>query len=82
MFMHVLSNALGAMNRGATLVLQTRRRDGWVQKTSRVGVGLGLLTCDHVVKKHGGRIQVDTRVGVGTSVSIELPREGKFESGA
>jgi PAS domain S-box-containing protein len=107
MFMHVFSNALGAMNREATLVLQTRRRDDWVQilvtdtgsgipedrlnhifepqftrKTSRVGLGLGLLTCYHVVNKHGGRIQVDSRVGVGTSVSIELPREGKFESGA
>ncbi len=37
------------------------------------GSGLGLSTCRHIVKEHGGRITLQSKVGVGTTVRVELP---------
>ncbi|MDY0004938.1 MAG: HAMP domain-containing sensor histidine kinase, partial [Polyangia bacterium] len=38
------------------------------------GIGLGLYICDRVVADHGGRIRLESKVGEGTTVTIELPR--------
>lgn len=37
------------------------------------GIGLGLSICQRIVKAHGGRIQVNSQVGAGTTFSISLP---------
>lgn len=37
------------------------------------GTGLGLSTSYRVVKQHGGEIQVDSELGVGTSFTVLLP---------
>jgi len=37
------------------------------------GTGLGLSICRRIVKAHGGRIEVDSRVGAGTTFTIALP---------
>jgi len=38
------------------------------------GSGLGLSLCHHIVESvHGGRIEVESQVGVGTTVRIGLP---------
>lgn len=37
------------------------------------GVGLGLALCQRVVAAHGGRIAVESRLGAGTTVTVELP---------
>jgi PAS domain S-box-containing protein len=41
--------------------------------TKHAGTGLGLGVVQQVVTKHGGTINVDSRMGSGTSVSIEFP---------
>ena len=37
-----------------------------------LGVGLGLSICDEIVKLHGGRIDMKSRPGTGTLVSVHL----------
>jgi signal transduction histidine kinase len=48
---------------------------------SRVaGTGLGLSICKQIVNGHGGRIEVKSKIGVGTVFSIFLPYAGKLQS--
>jgi signal transduction histidine kinase len=39
----------------------------------RRGLGLGLPICDRIVKSHGGKIEVESRPGEGTTFTIQLP---------
>ena len=43
-------------------------------KTVGEGTGLGLATCDGVVRRSGGRIDVHTEAGKGTRFDVLLPR--------
>src|SRR5262249_6409783 len=38
------------------------------------GTGLGLVLCDHMVRLHGGRIDVESEPGVGSEFLVLLPR--------
>jgi two-component system NtrC family sensor kinase len=40
------------------------------------GTGLGLSICYKIIAQHGGRIDVASRPGLGTTFSIRLPRAG------
>jgi C4-dicarboxylate-specific signal transduction histidine kinase len=42
-------------------------------KPSGKGTGLGLVVCQEIVKAHGGAINIESKVGAGTSVRIYLP---------
>jgi len=42
--------------------------------TKKSGLGLGLFISDSIVKQHGGRIDVETEEGVGTTFTVWLPR--------
>jgi signal transduction histidine kinase len=41
------------------------------------GTGLGLSICKQIVQGHNGRIEVKSKMGVGTSFSVHLPRGTK-----
>jgi K+-sensing histidine kinase KdpD len=43
------------------------------------GTGLGLSICKEIVQGHGGRMEVNSQPGVGTSFSVILPRSGKTQ---
>ena len=37
------------------------------------GTGLGLFICDKIIKEHGGSIEINSQVGLGTTVRLSLP---------
>ena len=41
--------------------------------TKKKGSGLGLMIVQRIVRAHGGRIELDSRVGQGTTFKIWLP---------
>jgi two-component system NtrC family sensor kinase len=49
-------------------------------KTAGKGVGLGLAVVYGIVNRHGGRIDLESRVGSGTVFSIHLPLEPPQEA--
>ncbi len=46
------------------------------------GSGLGLAIVKSIVDMHAGRIEVESRVGAGTTVTVILPREPRTAGGA
>jgi signal transduction histidine kinase len=46
------------------------------------GTGLGLSICKQIVHGHGGRIEVKSKIGVGTVFSIFMPYSGKTQPAA
>ena len=48
-------------------------------ETKVAGTGLGLSICKQIVQGHGGRMDVKSKIGVGTSFTVRLPRSGKSQ---
>lgn len=43
------------------------------RQRSTGGYGLGLYLCHQIVQAHGGRIQIESQIDIGTTVSVFLP---------
>jgi len=44
------------------------------ERLQRGGTGLGLVIAKRIVELHGGRVRLESRVGAGTTVTLELPQ--------
>ena len=42
--------------------------------TKKSGNGLGLLIVRRIIREHGGEIEIESQINLGTSVTISLPR--------
>ena len=45
--------------------------------TRNVAVGLGLTIIKRIAERHGGRLTVDSTLGVGTKITLVLPRKAQ-----
>lgn len=93
---NLIKNAMQAMTRGGTLLLQTgRSKEGvWLSigdtgtgipsdkvnkifepffTTKEKGTGLGLMIVQRIVREHGGRIELESHLGEGTTFRVWLP---------
>jgi two-component system NtrC family sensor kinase len=52
---------------------------GFTTRGRRMGMGLGLLTAKRIVERHRGRIEVESRVGEGSTFTVFVP--GNLEAG-
>ncbi len=48
-------------------------------EASASGTGLGLTICKQIVQGHGGRVEVRSKLGVGTAFSVIIPRLSKTQ---
>lgn len=55
---------------------------GFTTKGERMGMGLGLLITRQIIDQHGGRIEVKSRTGEGTEVTVHLPTRIDRDAGA
>jgi signal transduction histidine kinase len=46
------------------------------QSTKKKGLGVGLFQSRTIVQSHGGRVQVDSQPGKGTTFQVTLPIRG------
>lgn len=51
-------------------------------KSAGEGTGLGLAICRQIMEAHGGKIQVDSRLGKGTVFRISLPLVSQYATAA
>jgi signal transduction histidine kinase len=54
---------------------QRRAFSSLLNSTKRTGTGLGLAIVHRIVEAHHGKLMLRSRIGKGTSISIELPTE-------
>ena len=65
---------ISIIDRGVGMSVETKRRlFEAFYTTKRNGTGLGMMITQEIVKKHGGRIEVESEEGKGTKVSVYLP---------
>ncbi len=57
---------------GMDAAVRTRAKDPFFT-TRPSGTGLGLAIVDRIVDAHGGRLEIDSRAGEGTKVTVHLP---------
>src|SRR5262249_5550339 len=68
------SLVISVIDRGAGMSAETKRRlFEAFYTTKRNGTGLGMMITQEIVKKHGGKMEVESEEGKGTTVSVYLP---------
>jgi len=66
--------AISDTGKGIPPELQAKVFDpGFTTKRAGLGTGLGLSICYKIAENHGGRIEVQSEVGRGTTFTIVLP---------
>src|SRR6202142_1554060 len=48
-------------------------------ESKAAGTGLGLSICKQIVQGHGGKMEVKSKISVGTAFTVRLPRSGKAQ---
>jgi signal transduction histidine kinase len=77
----VTDSGIGISPTDAQRIFEPFRRTGASRETAP-GVGLGLSVARRIVEAHGGRIEVKSTVGLGSTFRVHLPLSGPAEASA
>lgn len=69
----VIDHGLGISEEDQRGLFKEFFRTGNPQALARPGSGLGLFIVDKIVRRHGGRLGVESALGRGTTVTLRLP---------
>jgi signal transduction histidine kinase len=69
----VIDNGAGIPAEDLPYIFDTAYRAPDVNHLHRKGTGLGLAIAKRIIEQHGGTIQIQSRVGEGTTVLFDLP---------
>ncbi|WPB77825.1 HAMP domain-containing sensor histidine kinase [Archangium violaceum] len=69
----VVDRGIGISSEELSMLFTPFRRTGRAREKAP-GVGLGLSVARRIVEAHGGRIEVESRPGVGSTFRVRLPR--------
>lgn len=70
----VTDTGVGIAGEELPYLFQEFYQGGSTHPPEKRGMGLGLKICKEIIQAHGGTIQVESKVGRGTRVTVTLPR--------
>jgi two-component system, sensor histidine kinase and response regulator len=71
---HVMDHGLGIPEKDIPHIFDKFFRVNTPEHRSVSGTGLGLSIVREIIQQHGGSVHVESRVGVGTTISFSLPQ--------
>jgi signal transduction histidine kinase len=74
----VIDTGYGIAKEDLPHVFEKFYRSGNREITDQTGSGLGLAITAEIVRLHGGHIDVQSELGVGTHVTIRIPKEEHY----
>jgi len=77
-FIEVEDRGVGIGGEEQQKVFEKFYRSGTVHESNIKGSGIGLTIVDHIVKAHGGEVFLESELGKGTKVTLQLPKEHKL----
>jgi PAS domain S-box-containing protein len=70
----VTDNGVGIDNSVINKLFRSEERHSTIGTQKEMGSGLGLLLCKEFIEKHGGKIWVESMLGVGSTFFFTIPR--------
>jgi signal transduction histidine kinase len=77
-FFKVKDQGIGISKDDQDKVFEKFYRSGDIHNSSIKGSGIGLTIVSHIVEAHGGEVILESELGKGTEVTIQLPIDRKF----
>jgi signal transduction histidine kinase len=71
----VVDTGIGIRHKDLAKVLQPFGQVADSLRRGHEGTGLGLPICDALMQLHGGELEIESEVGVGTTVTIRFPED-------
>jgi signal transduction histidine kinase len=77
----ITDTGIGIAEEDVPRIFEDFYRAGNARERESNGTGLGLSIVKHIVEAHGGRIDVESRLGRGTTFTIIVPRQKRGNGG-
>ncbi|MEL6260057.1 MAG: response regulator [Cyanobacteria bacterium J06626_6] len=76
---NIIDTGIGISEEDQPKVFEKFKQVGEIMTDKPQGTGLGLPICKQIIEHHGGRIWVESQLGVGSTFSVALPSSEEAE---